>query len=58
MSFAVTTRGYPALGIKRVFHAGETLAKPLILNGLLKSAEFAVSVSDRVALGAQDRRRN
>ena len=49
----VSTPGYPVLGIKRVFHGSETLAKLLILNGLLKLAEIAISVSGSVALGHQ-----
>jgi hypothetical protein len=36
---------------QRVFHGPETLAKLLILNGLLKLAETAISVSGSVALG-------
>jgi hypothetical protein len=38
---------------QRVFHGPETLAKLLILNGLLKLAETAISVSGSVALGHQ-----
>jgi hypothetical protein len=42
---------------QRVFYGAETLAKLLILNGLLKLAETAISVSGSVALGHQERRR-
>jgi hypothetical protein len=43
---------------QRAFHGGETLAKLLILNGLLKLAKTAISVSDRVALGGKYCSRN
>ena len=43
---------------QRVFRGEETLAKLLILNGLLKLPVTGISVSGRIALGHQDWRRN